>query len=90
MASHFFCFLVLDPWRGSGSILRAARRWNSTKKDPPIPQMKTGVPSSRSRLPAPAVDEYARVRYAQGNWIGLEGDREVQNWALMPVGRDTC
>ena len=70
MASHFFCFLVLDPWRGSGSILRAARRWNSTKKDPPIPQMKTGVPSSRIRR-APAADAHAR--YAQSNWIGLDG-----------------
>ena len=39
---------------------------------------------------APAADEYAHVRYGQGNWIGLEGDKEVQNWALMPVGRDTC
>ena len=35
---------------------------------------------------APTADEHARVRYAQGNWIGLEGDREVQNWGSDASG----
>ena len=41
-----FVVWCLDPWRGSGSILRAARRWNSTKKDPPYPAV---ISESQSR-----------------------------------------
>ena len=66
MASHFLLLSGLDAWRGSGSILRAARRWNSAKKDPPIPQMKTGVPSSRSRqIASPDGYTYARAGSAR-------------------------
>ena len=69
------------------NLAGSTKQERALKKTPPYP---AGKPQSQAvgaaKLLAPTADEHARVRYAQGNWIGLEGHREAQNWGFDASG----